>query len=44
LTIYLLDDFILVKLAEVLSQESLRDFLENEPDIYSLGYIKERNK
>lgn len=44
LTIYLLDDFILVKSAEVLSQESLRDFLENEPDIYSLGDIKEQSK
>jgi hypothetical protein len=39
-----LDDFILVKSAEVLSQESLRDFLENEPDIYSLGDIKEQSK
>jgi hypothetical protein len=39
-----LDDFILAKSAEVLSQESLRDFLENEPDIYSLGDIKEQSK
>jgi hypothetical protein len=39
-----LDDFILVKSAEVLSQESLRDFLENEPDIYGLGDIKEQSK
>jgi hypothetical protein len=39
-----LDDFILTKSAEVLSQESLRDFLENEPDIYSLGDIKEQSK
>jgi hypothetical protein len=39
-----LDDFILAKSAEVLSQESLRDFLENEPDIYSLGDIKKQSK
>jgi len=44
LTIDSLDDFILAKSAEVLSQESLRGFLENEPDIYSLGYIKEQSK
>ena len=44
LTIDQLDDFILVKSAEVLSQESLRDFLKNEPDIYSLGDIKEQSK
>ena len=44
LNIYSLDDFILAKSAEVLSQESLRDFLENEPDIYSLGDIKEQSK
>ena len=39
-----LDDFILAKSAEVLSHESLRDFLENEPDIYSLDDIKEQSK
>ena len=37
------EDFSLMKGVEILSQESLREFLESEPDIYSYDDIKERN-
>jgi hypothetical protein len=43
LSIESVEDFSLMKGVEILSQESLREFLENEPDIYSYDDIKERN-
>jgi hypothetical protein len=43
LSIESVEDFFLMKGVEILSQESLREFLESEPDIYSYDDIKERN-
>jgi hypothetical protein len=43
LSIESVEDFSLMKGVEILSQESLREFLESEPDIYSYDDIKERN-
>ena len=43
LSIESVEDFSLMKGVEILSQESLSEFLESEPDIYSYDDIKERN-
>jgi hypothetical protein len=43
LSIESVEDFSLMKGVEILSQESLREFLESEPDIYSSDDIKEWN-
>jgi hypothetical protein len=43
LSIESVEDFSLMKGVEILGQESLREFLESEPDIYSYDDIKERN-
>jgi hypothetical protein len=43
LSIESVEDFSLMNGVEILSQESLREFLESEPDIYSYDDIKERN-
>ena len=43
LSIESVEDFSLMKGVEILSQESLREFLESEPNIYSSDDIKEWN-
>jgi hypothetical protein len=43
LSIESVEDFSLMKGVEILSQESLKEFLESEPNIYSSDDIKEWN-